>query len=98
MLVLDGITAGYGGATVLRDVTLAVPDGSIVALIGPNGAGKTTLLRTASGLLRPRQGQVALDGEDVTSARPHRRAGMGLCHVPEGRAVFPGLTVRENLV
>jgi branched-chain amino acid transport system ATP-binding protein len=83
---------------VLRDVTLAVPDGSIVALIGPNGAGKTTLLRTASGLLRPRQGQVALDGQDVTGARPHRRVEMGLCHVPEGRAIFPGLTVRENLV
>jgi branched-chain amino acid transport system ATP-binding protein len=98
MLLLEGITAGYGGSTVLRDVSLAVPGGSIVALIGPNGAGKTTLLRVASGLLKPRHGRVLLDGEDATGAAPHRLAELGLCHVPEGRAVFPTLTVRENLV
>jgi branched-chain amino acid transport system ATP-binding protein len=97
MLVLDDITAGYGGATVLRQVSLTVPPGSIVALIGPNGAGKTTLLRVASGLLRPTHGRVVLDGSDVTRTTPNRRAARGLCHVTEGRAVFPALTVRENL-
>lgn len=97
-LELRGVTAGYRRTTVLREVDLAVPAGRIVALIGPNGAGKTTLLRTASGLLRPTAGQVAVDGADVTSLAPSRRVGRGLCHIPEGRGIFPNLTVRENLV
>jgi branched-chain amino acid transport system ATP-binding protein len=97
MLRLDNISAGYGDATVLRDVTIAVPDGAVVALLGANGAGKTTLLRVASGLLSPTRGRVVLDGRDVTSAPPHRRVAAGLCHIPEGRGVFPELTVREHL-
>src|ERR671925_1314696 len=97
MLVLDGVTAGYGQATVLRDVSLVVPDGAVVALLGPNGAGKTTLLRVASGLLHPSAGRVVLDGEDVTSAPPPRRRRRGLCHVPERGGVFADLTVAENL-
>jgi branched-chain amino acid transport system ATP-binding protein len=94
---LSGITAGYGDTVVLRDVDLVVPGGTIVALLGPNGAGKTTLLRVASGLLRPRHGEIRVDGEDFTGAHAERLARAGICHVTEGRSVFPGMTVRENL-
>ena len=97
-LELRGVTAGYEGTTVLRDVDLIAPAGSVTALIGANGAGKTTLLRCASGLLRASSGTVLLDGEDVTRAASHHLAARGVCHVPEGRAIFPTLTVRENLV
>jgi branched-chain amino acid transport system ATP-binding protein len=97
MLELDGITAGYGDAAVLRDVTVTVPAGSKVALIGPNGAGKTTLLRVASGLLIPQRGRVLLDGDNVTGRPPDDLAARGICHVPEGRGVFPNLTVAQNL-
>ena len=98
MLVLEGLTAGYGTSTVLRDVHLTVPRSSVVALLGPNGAGKTTLLRVASGLLSPWSGRVLLDGEDVTGLSPDALARRGVCHVPEGRGVFPPLSVRENLL
>ncbi|MDQ1515893.1 MAG: branched-chain amino acid transport system ATP-binding protein [Actinomycetota bacterium] len=98
MLVLDGVTAGYGTATVLRDVHLTVPRSSVVALLGPNGAGKTTLLRVASGLVSPWSGAVLLEGEDVTGLSPDGLARRGVCHVPEGRGVFPPLSVRENLL
>ena len=98
MLELRDIDAGYGDTLACRQVSLAVPPGAVVALVGPNGAGKTTTLRVASGLVRPRSGQVVVDGVDVTGRKPHERAGLGLCHVPEGRGVFPSLTVRENLL
>ena len=98
MFALDNIVAGYAETTVLRGVSLTVPDSSVVALLGPNGAGKTTLLRVASGLLRPTAGTMTLDGVDVTGHRPHQLAGRGVCHVPEGRGVFPTLTVRQNLL
>lgn len=98
MLELRGIEAGYGRHTVLRDVSLIVQPGAVVAVLGPNGAGKTTLLRVVSGLLRPSAGTVLLGGEDVTRARPHTRARRGLCHIPEGRGIYPTLSVRENLV
>ena len=97
-LELSGITAGYGRTTVLRDVTVSVPAGKVVALIGPNGAGKTTLLRTAGGLLRPAAGQVSGGGQDLTRQRAFQRARAGVCLIPEGRGIFPGLTVRENLL
>ncbi|HEY2832800.1 MAG TPA: ABC transporter ATP-binding protein [Sporichthyaceae bacterium] len=97
MLELRNVTAGYTGAPVLSDVDLVVPDGSTVALLGPNGAGKTTLLRVAAGTLRPMRGKVLVDGTDVTGRHPHDLVRHGVCTVPEGRAVFPGLTVRENL-
>jgi branched-chain amino acid transport system ATP-binding protein len=98
MLRLDGISAGYGDTVVLRQVTLGVPTSSVVALLGANGAGKTTLLKVASGLLSPRDGRLTLDGRDVTGFPPYRLAALGVCHVPEGRGVFPDLSVRENLL
>jgi branched-chain amino acid transport system ATP-binding protein len=98
VLTLQGVCAGYGRTIVLRDVDLTVPAGKIVALLGPNGAGKTTLLRAASGLLGISAGQVSLSGNDVTRQSPHRRAISGLCLVPEGRGIFPNLSVRENLL
>ncbi|WP_018502759.1 ABC transporter ATP-binding protein [Parafrankia discariae] len=97
MLTLSSVTAGYGQTTVLRDVDLTVGDGEVVALLGPNGAGKTTLLRTATGFVRPRSGRIEVDGRDVTGAAPHRYARLGVCHIPEGRGIFPSLTVRENI-
>jgi branched-chain amino acid transport system ATP-binding protein len=96
-LELRDVRAGYAELTVLRGVSLTVPRGAIVALLGPNGAGKTTLLRTASGLIKPDQGAVLLDGEDVTRLAPYQRSKKGLCLIPEGRGIFRALTVRENL-
>jgi branched-chain amino acid transport system ATP-binding protein len=98
VLEITSVCAGYGRTEVLRDVSLQVPQGSVAALLGPNGAGKTTLLRAASGLLRPSRGVVAVRGEDVTRCAPHERTRRGLCLIPEGRGVFPHLTVRENLL
>ncbi len=97
MLELRDVVGGYGDTTVLREISLTVPDGSVVALLGPNGAGKTTTLRIASGLLRPRSGSVLLDGQDIARLSPFRRAALGICHIPEGRAIFPSLTVRDNV-
>jgi branched-chain amino acid transport system ATP-binding protein len=98
MLEMIEITAGYGEVMVLRDVSLSVGDGTIVALLGPNGAGKSTLLRTAAGLIKPTKGRINFDGEDVTKLDAADRAQRGLCIVPEGRSIFPSLTVRENLI
>jgi branched-chain amino acid transport system ATP-binding protein len=95
---LRGIRAGYGDTIVLRDVDLAVPTSSVVALLGPNGAGKTTLLRAASGLLPLWEGRIVLDDVDLTRRPAHGLAAAGICHVPEGRGVFPALSVRENLL
>jgi branched-chain amino acid transport system ATP-binding protein len=97
LLALDGISAGYGTSAVLHDVSLSVPKGALVALLGANGAGKTTLLRVASGLLRPTAGNVRLGEADLTGQPAYRRVRSGLCLVPEGRGIFPSLTVRENL-
>ena len=98
MLEIAGVTAGYGRTTVLRDVTISVPDASVVALLGPNGAGKTTVLRAASGLVPVREGRLVLDGEEVTGRTTADLARRGICHIPEGRGIFPSLTVRENLI
>jgi branched-chain amino acid transport system ATP-binding protein len=97
-LEVTGLVAGYDRATVLREVSLTIPQGSVTALVGPNGAGKTTLLRAVSGLIRPTAGEVRLDGQDITGLPPFKRAKLGLCHISEGRAVFKRLTVRENLI
>jgi branched-chain amino acid transport system ATP-binding protein len=96
-LELDHLTVAYGEAVALRDVSLVVPSGRVVALLGPNGAGKTTLLSAASGLLRPKSGRVVLDGRDVAGSSPDRLVRAGLCHITEGRSVFPGLSVADNL-
>jgi branched-chain amino acid transport system ATP-binding protein len=97
MLKLESITAGYGDTIVLRGVSLTVDDGEVVALLGPNAAGKTTLLRTATGLLKPRSGRILFGDEDITRERAYEFARRGLCHLPEGRGIFPSLTVLENL-
>jgi branched-chain amino acid transport system ATP-binding protein len=96
-LKLENLTAGYGPATVLWDINLEVPPSTVVALLGPNGAGKTTLLRAASGLGTITKGTVTMDGHNVTGRRMDHMARNGLCHIPEGRGVFPSLTVKENL-
>jgi branched-chain amino acid transport system ATP-binding protein len=96
-LGLVGVDASYGRTAVLRGVDLDVPRSGVAALLGPNGAGKTTLLKVASGLLRPTAGLVRLGTRDVTGLPPYRRRRAGLCLVPEGRGVFPNLTVRDNL-
>ncbi|MCW2601582.1 MAG: transporter related [Frankiales bacterium] len=96
-LELRGVNAGYGRVQVLYDINLVLPPRGVVALLGPNGAGKSTLLRVASGRTVPSSGQVLLRGNDVTGRSPERLARVGLCSVPEGRGVFPNLTVSDNL-
>lgn len=96
-LELDRVSAGYGHAQVLRDVDLRVPEGKAVALLGANGAGKTTLLKTAAGLLPTLNGTINLFGRPVQSLRAHRRSRQNLCLIPEGRGIFRGMSVRENL-
>jgi branched-chain amino acid transport system ATP-binding protein len=97
MLSLTSITAGYGEAVVLHDVNFTVGDGEVVALLGPNGAGKSTLLRTATGFVKPKSGRVELGDEDLTGYPPYKFARRGVCLLPEGRGIFPSLTVLDNL-
>jgi len=97
LLELRGVRAAYGRIEVLHGVDLAVPQGSVVALLGPNGAGKTTTIAVCSGLLAPTAGTVRIAGRDVRGATPDQLARAGVCTVPEGRGIFPNLTVRENL-
>lgn len=96
-LALHDVHAGYDGAPVLHGVDLTVRPGEILALLGPNGAGKTTTCRVAAGLLTPRTGHVHLNGQDVTRQSPVRRSREGLLLAPEGRGIFPALTIDENL-
>jgi branched-chain amino acid transport system ATP-binding protein len=97
MLSVERLSAGYGDIEVLRGMSLTVGTGEIVALVGANGAGKTTTLRTISGLIRPGAGQVRLDGERIDGLAPHEIVARGVSHVPEGRKIFPSLSVQENL-
>lgn len=98
LLELRGVRAAYGTIEVLHGIDLAVPPASVVALLGPNGAGKTTTLSVACGLLEPTSGQVLVAGRDVTGVGPEELARRGLTTIPEGKGIFPNLTVRENLV
>lgn len=97
MLEIRGLEAGYGLTTVLRGVDLEVPAGRIVAVLGANGAGKTTLNMTISGLVKPRAGSITFEGRRIDGLSPPGIAAAGLVHVPEGRKIFPNLSVRENL-
>jgi len=98
MLAVEKLQVAYGKVQALWDVTLEVPDGEIVALVGANGAGKTTLLKTVSGLLRKRSGSMTYDGEHIEEASPPDIVRHGVVHVPEGRKLFPEMTVIENLL
>jgi len=97
LLRLEGIEVGYGDLTAVREVSLEVRTGEVVALIGGNGAGKTTTLRAITGLLPVRRGVIELDGQRLDGLSPSRIVARGLAHVPEGRQLFPTMTVRENL-
>jgi branched-chain amino acid transport system ATP-binding protein len=98
LLEVRGLTVFHGQLRALTDVSLRVDAGEVYAMIGANGAGKSTLLRTIAGLHAPTEGTVLLDGEDVTSVTPERRLVAGIALVPEGRRLFPSLTVEENLL
>ena len=97
LVELVDVRAAYGTIEVLHGVSLSVPQGSVVALLGPNGAGKSTILKVISGLLPPTSGEVRLAGRMVNGASADELARIGLCTIPEGRGVFPNLSVRENL-
>src|SRR4051812_31853463 len=97
IIAATGLRAGYGEIDVLHDVTVELRRGELVSLIGPNGAGKSTVLKTILGFLRPRDGRVVFDGEDVTGWRPDRLVRRGMAYVPQGRIVFQQMTVQENL-
>ena len=97
MLEVTGLAAGYGRVQVLWDVGLEVGEGEVVALVGSNGAGKTTLLRAVSGMITPTDGEVRLAGDSLVGRAPEEAVRAGISHVPEGRRLFAGLTVRENL-
>ncbi|MDT8397785.1 MAG: ATP-binding cassette domain-containing protein, partial [Pseudomonadales bacterium] len=97
LLSLHDISAGYGGVDALQDVSLSLQQGEFIAIVGPNGAGKTTLFKTISGILTPSAGRIRFKDQDLLAIPAARRAHLGLAHVPEGRQVFPSLTIYENL-
>ncbi|MCL2060035.1 MAG: ABC transporter ATP-binding protein [Oscillospiraceae bacterium] len=97
MLEIDNLAVNYGGIEAVKGVSLSVPEHEIVTLIGANGAGKSTILKTIAGLVKPASGTITFGGADITAAPPHRIVSMGITMVPEGRRVFPDLTVLENL-
>lgn len=97
MLKINKLVVSYGVAPALREISMEVPQGKIVTLLGANGAGKSTTLKTISGLLKPISGDIQFCGESISGMSPEKIVKMGVSHVPEGRQVFPGLTVEENL-
>jgi branched-chain amino acid transport system ATP-binding protein len=98
LLSLRDLDVYYGAIHALRSVSFEVAEGEIVTLIGANGAGKTTTLRAISGMLKPAKGTVTFQGQEISGKKPHTLVAQGLCHAPEGRGIFPNLTVRENLM
>jgi len=97
MLTIDNLHAGYGKVEVLHGISIQVPQGKVVTLIGSNGAGKTTTMRAVSGMIQPSAGHISLDGRDITGLHSHQIARLGLAHSPEGRRVFPTLSVLDNI-
>ena len=97
MLRVEGLSAGYSDLPVINDVSITVSEGQFVSIVGPNGAGKTTLFKTISGILTPKAGRMQFEGVDLATVPAARRPHLGIAHVPEGRQVFPSLTVMENL-
>lgn len=97
LLVLESVQAAYGEFQALFGITLEVPEGAVISLIGANGAGKTTTLRVISGLLRARRGAIRFRGEDISRVKPYEMVERGISHVPEGRQLFPHMSVEENL-
>jgi branched-chain amino acid transport system ATP-binding protein len=98
MLEIENLAVNYGYVTALAGISLHVGKGEIITLIGGNGAGKTTTLMSISNLVEKAEGRITFKGKDITSTPPHRIVKMGICHVPEGRRIFPALTVKENLL
>jgi branched-chain amino acid transport system ATP-binding protein len=97
LLEVEGLSVNYGQIEAIHDISFGVEEGTVTTLIGANGAGKTTTLKTISGLLKVRSGTVRFDGQDITDAPPYDRVKLGISQSPEGRGIFPGMTVRENL-
>jgi branched-chain amino acid transport system ATP-binding protein len=97
LLAIESLVVGYGAVEALHGISLEVAEGEIVTLIGANGAGKTTTLRAISGLLKPRAGRIVYRGDDISALPPHVVTALGISHVPEGRGIFPNLTVHDNL-
>ena len=97
MLTIDALSAGYSAIPVLKAVSIRVEAGQFVAIVGPNGAGKTTLFKSISGIVTPSAGSITFEGVDLLALPPSRRPHLGIAHVPEGRQVFPSLSVMENL-
>src|SRR2546427_6243958 len=97
MMQIENLSVSYGETLILRDVSLEVQAGEVVCLMGRNGVGKTTLLKSIMGLLPIRSGRIGFDGADLAGRRPEERAAAGIGYVPQGREIFPSLTVRENL-
>ena len=97
LLNIDNLHVSYGKIKAIKGISLQVSQGEIVALVGANGAGKTTLLKTISGILTPVEGSVSFEGKDLTKVKPFQRVVEGICQAPEGRGIFPGMTVQENL-
>jgi branched-chain amino acid transport system ATP-binding protein len=98
MLTVKGIDSGYGDVTVLKDISLSVEEGEVISIVGANGAGKTTLLNTISGIIRPKSGEIWLDDQRIDKLPAHKITELGIVQVPEGRRVFPLMTVYENLL
>jgi len=98
LLQIQNVVAGYGGGDVLKGVNLDVEQGTITCIVGPNGAGKSTVLTTISGLLKPRTGQILFEGQSIAGLNPRQILARGLVQVPQNHSLFPGMTVRENVV